>query len=1714
MLRGVVMPGIGTSGLELQWQTEALGWGQIDDLLVKCKGQDSNLRRLAISCKSNMQVSGSGLPSEFVNSAWKLWQKEGLFRKENDCMMLVQRGSNQKFFPVWADIKNWCAGGSAKSSIAKINAFQKHTKIYESVKNPKGKNKNFSNEDTINLIRHLEITHLDFQLASSETTTSSLAYCRDLLQDASEETAEKLWKWLLNKAKEKRLAGGTMQLWELWQELGLNFILKDHPNFASSWDAIEKITQDNKSLIETALPTGFSIERKEFEENLIDRLKKDSICVIYGGSGTGKSAFVKSVLDKTFLDWKQVWFSSEDLDLVLAEKTRQSLGLLHPLHEIFPSTTRNKNILVIDAAERIKSDCEKRAKQLIAHLLLSNNEEKRLPEWRVIVIGQTEAWANGKIQELTGAIPLKPIEVSALLPKDVRQALQSSPQLSWLVTHSDALIALGNLKALAWVMQAEIAFPKDGINDLSIPAIADRLWAYWTDDKVKLQSLLMKLAEREALFERSFAISELGLDASEALDDSPTQFPLRRNKTTNRYEFEHDLAADWARFQRLKEIKNDISSWAPFASNPLWHNALRMLGQLLLREKTGESASWDLAFEKAEKSKDAKPLAADILLDALCLDPFAEQYLNERSDMLLSDSGVRLNRLLKRFHYIATVPSVPDEIFKIDPSLNLYFEDYHRVPIYGRWPPIAGFLASHNKKVASLISPVVAKICETWLTTTPLYLDRDSPKPMPYRKEFAELAIATARTLQLEQRKGHIWFHDESEKPIYAAAFAAVNDLPDEVSAWALEMAQRKPCRQDIVEAVEAFREQQRREVAERLRSDKAYHERRKQLRSMSSPILGYREMPPWPLGPQGRVEQDFRQYCLQPHALARLMVKGPQVASELLLAMIIADSPKEEYSRSPRLDDQLGLAYDHSGYPTAYWKSPFFTFLQLSSTVALDTLLRLINFCMDRWEENYEHVSDLKIATKCGKQLSYKGDGRVFAWSQENSSSAGQLHCALDALERWLCMEIDKGVDIKPAVDTLLERTNSPAILGVLINIGKYKPELFKNSLQPLLGVYQLYMVDDNRVKSAKTWFEAWAWSGQGEKIFEIAREWAFAPHRQITLLGVAVQLIYEHDETANFLRSATQKWNLPPDRKYALEIRSLMAQLNRYKYKLVKDQKSGRVFLQCHYPDDLQRDIEAFQEDNNPSLQTLTLPFQCEKILQAPGILDDAEAEALSVALNVVPIQEDQESIRTAQAAIASTLSVKAPAWLDKKPDISGQVEGIIASVIADFEDPSKSSRSHFPLISDRSLKFVSYAIAHKWVENEGGKGDSEVLKILTSHDDQAVNVLMNIAYRNQDRLGHRWWRLLKISIFWAGLYQLKPDFREKDAVEHRWARWLRYLRGLKLNVPSTLESLNLLSIAKRIERLKNIRVQRLHGSDAENHSWYYRRGFSGLSTYTLKQAFSWLLNGNDQPANNNRDERLLTQKLWEFEVWRKKKSGGDDDKKDALPSDLGYALLQKLSKLLLAVPHSEAESLWKPVLTLGVDGHREIEHFIDGWFLEVMRLQNIKALSQLWRDMIEFALSSPNWSPQRYWYKGEQMFRHLLGFNSGLGECEKVQPVILQIKDLYKQWADKHLSIEEDNVAAFSRFLSSKAGAPIRLEGLLWIKEALSPPDALYWHRDETGSSLIQLLDVIVSQDTPKISSDSSIREALLSVGAHLASKQVPVALALQGRILLIR
>lgn len=1713
MLNSEQAPFIGGAVTMVQAQVSALGW-PIDDLLLTTQDSGGVTGRLAISVKGNLQVSASGLPEDFVNRAWELWSNpESPMNTSNDGLALVTQGTHPVFDPIWREIKNACSGSDVALTINRIRDNSNQSKVFESVHKLDPRGPEASDQETIELIRKLHVLPMDFQFPHSKEKTHAIRQCQQILASGELTDAESLWKELLNVASDVRIQCGTIKLQELWSELRKKYEFHHHPDYTRDWETLFNISSDYKARIESVLPSGYTVPRTEEESKLEAAISTNTFTVIFGESGTGKSALVKKVLDRKIEKASQVWFGPEELSMALSASGRGLLRLRHDLAQILNATPHLNNVLVIDSAERIDPANFSVIQQFLNTVLSPIGKDESV--WRIIVITQTSGWGEGSEAMFIGRQTAL-VEISSLKNCEVKLALMESPPLGWISSHEDTVSALTNLKILAWLVKAGTAFGSNASRLTSHTSIADLLWDYWTEKRIDLKRLMMKLAQKEASFQRSFPLIDLDQGDDQALTPWPNTLPLHLNQRNNHIEFEHDLAADWARFQFLKQIWTDTEKWANLAENPLWINSLQMLGQYLLRQTMEHRTAWDVAFESSEETE--LTFARDILLDALCLDPEAERFLTERIDLLLANNAKLLTKLLLRFHHIGTVPT--GGVAKAS-SLSLYLETQYRSVIIGRWFAVLRFLIGQREKLSDLISSALAKVIQTWLAGTPREFD-DGTKVL-FRRELTEMALSMARTIQV--KKGHGVIFIECESLLYSAPLAGAEDLPDEVGTWALELAGRKIVDKEVISRITQIRQQKAEEHEERLKNDKEYKARHETKRKMSASMGSFREkLPPWPLGAQRKIDSDFQRSCLKDNGLLPLMRACPEVAAEVLLALIIEDQPEREYG-SNRHEIELGLDYARDGYPTAFWKSPFFSFLSIAPVEALKALITLVNFCTERWiaevmERSETPVPGLKLQTEDGEEKFFDGWWQVFGWTQSNSHSNGNLFCALDALERWLTIQLDADVDITLYVEQIIQEGKSAAFIGLLVNVGKFRPSLFSGVLRPLLTDPRVFYWDSGRVQNVETEFStySYSWCHDGEVIFNIARNWALAPHRQKALLCIIVELMKADAGLAVRLQTLIPNWTLPEDPKQVLEFQHLFAQLNRNNYRHIINSETDEKVLTFVCPDELLFDIQSWQDENGKPLQYLLLPDQCEKLLQAQHVIRDEDATCLYKLLEEFEIdkQADESSMEGCRLAVAATLIVLGNDWLAKEPEAKENVLTILKTAISEIASTAEEIRTNRRRLQV-NLKFAAYAAIHLWMKNDEDafEWEAEVLKLLTSGDSGATDTIIGIAYDYRQQLGSEWWRLLKAGLLWSGLIQLLPHYGDDKNSDRVWPIWLAKLRRFPLRgKDSGIDDLKVERIAVGCERLDFHR--RLREFEAGGKTWRgkpERRIGMGLDTYYLGVMFNWLIKG---PGTGEwaEDVKLVGQ-FWAHEVGCIKEREKEENGEYGLLSDyFGYDLLLKISELTLAAPEEYARNLWEPVLVHGPEAHYALQHFIIGLFQRLSKGDDPHKFERIWREIVEYVLAA-KWEERRLWFHGERLICSLLGFGSEDALRKLTKGAAVRMLDAYECWAGFHLKRDEENVRRFCYFLTTEFGASLRLDGLRWIANMLKEKTpSRYWYRDGTGGALIELVNTSLNQNSKALSKDSTARQATLEITALLVSENISTAFALQDRIKLLR
>ena len=800
--------------------------------------------------------------------------------------------------------------------------------------------------------------------------------------------------------------------------------------------------------------------------------------------------------------------------------------------------------------------------------------------------------------------------------------------------------------------------------------------------------------------------------------------------------------------------------------------------------------------------------------------------------------------------------------------------------------------------------------------------------------------------------------------------------------------------------------------------------------------------------------------------------------------------------------------------HPTAYWKSPFFLFLQIDADTALDTLITLVNFCTDRWTADcrkYWSGSPPELIVNLPDEVERKfvGDSMMFIWSHTNSTRAGQLTSGLAALERYLVMKIEAGLYVEPDIQRILLGGSSVGLIGVLINIGKCKPDLLRGILRPLVVHRRIYFWDDERLKALPFSFAA-QWAQQGEFVFNMARDWHNAPYRSKSIREVVRDLVRADREFAIYVKEATAHWQIPDDPKRALEARILAAQLDGANYGVGQDGSDEFVF-----PAELARDIQTFQSAKASTLKILRLPDACRQFLTGGSCLDVKTAQALTSMLDAIEAESNlEEEFKTrAKIATASTLLVNSLEWLDANPaarEKAWQAFRVVLSAIPATIDELRASRLERAGI----LEFAAHAAFAWWTGTGAVEAQAAVLKIVTSGDDAGVATLFNLAYARREELGHRWWRLLYLGLLWSALSMLMPRYGHDEDEAARWIRWLGWLRTRRLDrTETTLVQIAPVEIAKRLERMEREQQRRefKHKGGLRGHAPEQHRS-AGLNWNFLEAAFSWVLWERGEPnsawndAAEFKTQRQVILTLWEFEIWLNHRPRGKRQD-DPVPNYLAYKVVATMAKMAANAPADAAADLWKPVLKLGAPGHYSVEHFLSCWFLEAYHISPDDFAAR-WQPMIAYALDAPEWGGGRPWYYGQRLLRQILGFRSEsiLDRNSAYQTTVHQANGYYARWAREHLARDEDNVVALCYFLASSTGRALRIDGLGWLQQAVATDT---WYRPEMGNALVEFLNVALTQDAQAVRENVPARDSFLALVARLVEKQVSTALALQER-----
>jgi len=262
---------------KVDWQTNADGW-LFDDLFLTLTDRAGVEHRVAVSIKSNAQITTNGFPQETKQRIWAQFL-EGTppFDVDRDLLLFAVGEISSGILSDWTDIQREVFSSDDErilNRLATDGAWSKSKKdLFNSLTCP-DERYNDSGLSICTIIRRLRVKSFDFLNATSDSDRDIRKRAMECCSAKSYSDGDSLLDKLLHLCRNKRGSGGGVTLNEIYNIPDLPDLVT-HPNYHSDIALLQEISQDNVDLIQVTLSNGITIPRDKIcdgiKESLTDK---------------------------------------------------------------------------------------------------------------------------------------------------------------------------------------------------------------------------------------------------------------------------------------------------------------------------------------------------------------------------------------------------------------------------------------------------------------------------------------------------------------------------------------------------------------------------------------------------------------------------------------------------------------------------------------------------------------------------------------------------------------------------------------------------------------------------------------------------------------------------------------------------------------------------------------------------------------------------------------------------------------------------------------------------------------------------------------------------------------------------------------------------------------------------------------------------------------------------------------------------------------------------------------------------------------------------------------------------------------------------------------------------------------------------------------------------------------------------------------------------
>ncbi|PJJ68143.1 ATP-binding protein [Chryseobacterium geocarposphaerae] len=1035
LINGSAPINISNKIVEIAFQTTNRGFNTDDLLVITESNQGTHQLLFQIKTQLSFTVNNS-IFIDVINDFWKDYNSEK-FNKKNDYLILVLNGltnderNHIKVILNWA--KTHAYADDFISEVERIAIKKEKLNIFREVLIKANDDNQITDEDLWQFLKCFEVFDYDF----GNQNSLDESYIKNLISVSKNKTnpitETEIWSNILSVVSKLNKDGGSVTTKSVRDEEV--FFYFDTAKIVPYYDCLERFRQDGLLTLEPIKNKigDFHLTRLEILENLIQKVQNNSITIVTGNAGVGKSALVKELLTKENILSEAFIFKADQFNISNLSELFSKIGNNISVEGIFSIIALSKSkIIFIDSLERLlEADPDCSFKQLVS-LQEKYNDIK--------IVATSRTYSVDLIVQKFGINKdkLGYISVPYLDKNELEQIQKNYPILSPLIKNNQIKSLIQVPKYLDFSLKA-LETNSGDLDNVSIIELKKILWNQLVINvhnktsgmPIKRDKAFISIAVNRAKEMRLFTIPKSDIDEEAVLELEKDNI-IFQDVNDMAYSPSHDILEDWALVKYVARCYDASSTTKEFFNQIGNEPAIRRAFRLWIEENLIEDFSkLNELILNIISDNSFESYWADEALIAVLKSSNSNNFFIFFKDYLLETKTRLLTRIM---HLLKT--ACREYIFLTDGSSILN-------PIGSGWKETIFFISQNIIDLIDIRTSILHFITnwndKIWYNQKEISFD-----------ELNSVKRVVLYFLEQVKNKDDFW-HKE----------VAIFDKTEDLIIILFQLA--KISKLEIHDL-----------IYESLSIDR--YERDYKLNGFYKKVINIA------LNDRGAII--LSKYL--PELLIDTMWKEWKLELEKKKAKIVKESDISfPLSQLLENNDELegdkcwGIKDKSAFFPSGVFRTPIYYLLKYNTEEGISFIIEFLNYSSKFYlESKCRHKNELKeieLTLSNGKKIKQIGSPEMWIAFRGMSVTHYGIECILMSTEYYL-MELAKlktetsRKHIQAIFNSIITKSNNVFAMGVLASITMAYPEEIGDKFLPLLTVKEFYSWDSNRALNEQT--------------------------------------------------------------------------------------------------------------------------------------------------------------------------------------------------------------------------------------------------------------------------------------------------------------------------------------------------------------------------------------------------------------------------------------------------------------------------------------------------------------------------------------------------------------------------------------------------------------------------------------------------------------------